>query len=61
MLLPSLDEMRGRLRKHWAYKGWDTRRLRTMPPNQLAGVYRDYIMRQVQRQLAQEPHRHTAA
>jgi len=60
MLLPNLDEMRGRLKKHWACKGWDTRRLRSMPPNQLAAIYKDFIMRQVQRQLAQPPKRHAA-
>jgi len=60
MLLPNLDDMRARLKKHWACKGWDTRRLRSMPPNQLAAIYKDLIMRQVQRQLAQPPHRHAA-
>lgn len=57
MLLPNLDEMRARLRKHWARKGWDTRRLRTMEPTQIAGIYRDFIMHQVRRQLADTPHR----
>jgi len=60
MLLPNLDEMRGRLKKQWACKGWDTRRLRSMPPNQLAAIYTDFHMSQVRKQLAQSPHRHAA-
>ena len=55
MLLPNLDEMRGRLKKQWACKGWDTRRLRSMPPNKLAAIYKDFHMSQVRRQLAQPP------
>ena len=60
MQLPNLDDMRARLKKHWARKGWDTRRLRAMPPRQLAAIYKSYILELVKRQLAEPPHMHAA-